>query len=96
VIGVSGRDLHAHIRARIGEALRSRSWSWLADTAGVPRSTLATQAGRPRFSVEVLVRVADTLEKDVTFFLPAEHRWSNRSDELLREITRLIDGVSEP
>jgi len=65
-----GRELHAHIRDEIARHLGRRSWSWLAREAGVPRSTLITQASRPKFSVEVLVRVADALGHEVSSFLP--------------------------
>ena len=68
------RQLHTHIRMRIELALGSRSWNWLSRTAGVPQSTLASQASKPKFSVYVLLRVAAALEKDVNYFLPEELR----------------------
>lgn len=51
-------------------ALKDRSWNWLAQESGVPQSTLATQLGKPKFSVDVLVRVSVALGKDIAYFLP--------------------------
>jgi CI repressor-like protein len=65
-----GRELHEHILAQIEHRLGHRSWKWLAEQSGVPRTTLITQADRPRFSVDVLVRIAGALERDVEYFLP--------------------------
>ena len=66
----NGRDLHTHIRTRIEFALDGRSWSWLARKCGVPQSTLASQKGKPRFTLGVLVSVANALERPITDFLP--------------------------
>jgi phosphohistidine phosphatase SixA len=46
---------------------------WLAEEAGVPRTTLVSQVRRGRFSLEVLVRVADALDAGVSDFIPSEH-----------------------
>lgn len=62
--------VHQHILTRVELALGRRTWSWLAREAGIPQSTLATQAGKPRFSIGVLVSVARALEKDISYFLP--------------------------
>lgn len=62
--------IHQHILGRVEEALGRRTWSWLAREAGIPQSTLATQAGKPRFSIGVLVSIARALEKDMSYFLP--------------------------
>lgn len=64
------RELHAFIRGEIERRLGPRSWSWLAREAKVPRSTLITQAARPKFSVSVLVRVAAAFDQDVSDLLP--------------------------
>lgn len=92
-----GRELHRHILERIERALGPRAWSWLAEEAGVPRSTLATQAAKPRFSVEVLLRVAQALNRDVTYFLPEVETNGARegaAEEALDEIARIIDRAS--
>lgn len=75
-----GRDLHAFILSRVRERLGDRSWSWLADEAGIPRTTLITQASRPRFSVDVLVNVAHALDRDVAYFLPGRGRTEPRDE----------------
>lgn len=67
---LKGRDLHLHILSRVEEELGSRSWNWLAEQAGVPQSTLATQVGKPKFSVDVLVKIAQALEVDLGHFFP--------------------------
>jgi len=36
----------------------------------VPQSTLSNQLSRPRFSLKVLLHVANALEKDLSFFIP--------------------------
>lgn len=59
-----------HILKRITEALDGRSWNWLAESSGVPQSTLASQSTKPRFSIETLVLVAHTLKKPVSWFFP--------------------------
>ena len=65
------RQLHGHILTRIELALGQRPWSWLAREAGVPQSTLVSQAAKPKFSVEVLLRIAMALDRPITYFLPA-------------------------
>ena len=57
-----GRELHEFILDQIERRLHGRSWAWLAREADLPRSTLMTQKRLPKFSVEVVVRVAETLE----------------------------------
>ena len=68
------RELHGHIRSRIELALGNRSWSWLSRATGVPQSTLSSQAAKPKFSVDVLVAVADALGREVSYFLPSPDR----------------------
>jgi hypothetical protein len=67
---MKGRELHEYIRVQIERRLGDRSWSWLAEQAGVARSTLASQRARPKFSIEVLVRVAGALNQELTALLP--------------------------
>jgi hypothetical protein len=55
---VRGRELHEFILAQVERRLGPRSWAWLAREADVPRSTLMTQKGRPKFSVDVVASVA--------------------------------------
>lgn len=62
----TGRALHLHVLERIERALEGRSWKWLAETAGIPQSTLSGQVNRPKFNLEALVRIAAALEKEVT------------------------------
>lgn len=64
------RQVHVEIRNRIERALGNRNWSWLAARSGVPPSTLSNQRLRPRFSIDVLVAIADALERPVAEFLP--------------------------
>ena len=88
------RQLHTHIRMKIELALGGRSWNWLSRTAGVAQSTLASQATKPKFSIQVLVGVAAALEKDVNYFLPEE--FSTASDDSAAEdvIDRIADIIS--
>jgi len=62
--------LHAEIRSRIEAELGERTWSWLAQASGIPASTLSNQINRPRFSLDVVSRIADALGKDITYFVP--------------------------
>jgi hypothetical protein len=87
------RELHTHIRMRIELGLGNRSWSWLSRTAGVPQSTLASQAGKPKFSVQVLLRVASALEKDVNYFLPDEMRQDPGGGAAEDAIDRIADII---
>lgn len=64
------REVHIHIRAQIEASLGGRTWTWLAMQSGIAQSTLAAQAARPKFSLDVLLAVADALEHELTFFLP--------------------------
>jgi hypothetical protein len=68
---MANRDVHAEIRSRIEAELGERTWSWLAQASGAPPSTLSNQVNRPRFTLDVPVRIAGALEKDLSHFLPA-------------------------
>ena len=71
---MGNKKLHRFILARIELALDGRSWGWLARTSGTPKSTLATQAAVPRFSVEVLIKVSSALGREMGWFLPNTRR----------------------
>lgn len=73
------REVHLQIRRKIEHALGGRTWTWLATEAGVPQSTLAGQAGKPKFSLDVLLAIAEALGEPVAAFLPDGH--SGGSDE---------------
>ena len=88
------RELHTHIRMRIELGLGNRSWSWLSRTAGVPQSTLASQAAKPKFSVHVLLRVASALERDVNYFLPEAMRPEPGGGAAEDAIDRIADIIS--
>jgi len=62
-------ELHRRIRERIESCLDDRTWRWLSEASGVPQSTLSNQLSRPRFSLKVLLHVANALEKDLSFFI---------------------------
>ena len=68
---MTDRTLHAEIRTRIKSELGGRPWSWLAQASGVPPWTLSNQVNRPRFSLDVLARIAVALEKDLRDLLPS-------------------------
>lgn len=72
-----GRAIHAHAKRQISVALGNRSWSWLADQIGVPQSTLAGQVGKPKFSLEVIWRIAQVLELDLHELLGLAKRKSD-------------------
>lgn len=76
-----GKSTHEGIRRRIEMLLDGRSWTWLAAKAGIPQSTLATQAGKPRFSVDVLLRVAHALDVDLVDLMPAPASQGQDSQE---------------
>lgn len=67
---MGSREMHEDIKRRIEEQLGSRTWSWLANASGVPQSTLASQAARPKFSLDVLVKLASALDVNVALLLP--------------------------
>ena len=87
------RQLHTHIRMKIELALGGRSWNWLSRTAGVAQSTLASQATKPKFSVQVLVGVAAALEKDVNYFLPEELKAESGGSASEDVIDRIADII---
>jgi transcriptional regulator with XRE-family HTH domain len=92
------RQLHGHILMRVQLALGRRSWSWLAREAGVPQSTLASQAAKPKFSVEVLVRIATALDRPITYFLPgpeANDAVKRAADDALAQIEDIIARARE-
>lgn len=64
------RHVHRHIKAHIEKELGDRSWNWLAEESGIPQSTLAGQASRPKFSLDVLLRIASALHRPPSDFLP--------------------------
>lgn len=89
------RDLHQGILARIELALGDRSWSWLSSKSGIPRSTLASQKGKPRFSVDVLVLIANALDRDVAYFLPptTRHPVRGATSDVLDKIRDLLEQL---
>ena len=88
------RELHTHIRMRIELGLGDRSWSWLSRAADVPQSTLASQAAKPKFSVQVLLRVASALERDVNYFLPDTMRTEPGGGAAEDAIDRIADIIA--
>ena len=91
---IRSREIHHHIRARIGEALGGRSWNWLAHESGVPQSTLAQQSSRPKFSVEVLWRISRALDVDFGYLLPGGPE-SDKEDEDMREALHRISEIAK-
>lgn len=90
------RALHEHVRGEIERRLGPRSWNWLADQAGVPRSTLATQRLKPRFSLTVIVRVASVLDIPVQVLLPPIERPQTANPiAVLRRIERLARAAAD-
>lgn len=75
--GGGGRALHVHLKRRIEAALGDRSWKWLADQIGVPQSTLASQVCKPKFSLEVVWRIARVLRLDIQELLCLPQRESD-------------------
>lgn len=71
------RTVHTRILASIEHALGERSWQWLADEAGVPQSTLSTQVGKPKFSLDVLYRICCALDLGLSEVL--EDAYGSRS-----------------
>lgn len=65
-----GRELHRFVRAQVIRRLGSRTWKWLAHRSGIPPSTLSSQVSRPKFSLEVVVRIAHALGEDPASLLP--------------------------
>lgn len=72
-----GRALHAHMKHQIQVALGDRSWTWLAEQIGVPQSTLAGQASKPKFSLDVAWRIARVLDLDLHDMLGLPNRKSD-------------------
>ena len=96
---LTGRPLHEHIRCQIELALGRRSWAWLAETSGVPQSTLSNQTSRPRFSIDVLMRVSAALDRPPSFFLPdagsPAASYDDRAAETLQALERLVDEARQ-
>lgn len=65
----TNRLLHKRILMQIERALAGRSWAWLSHASGVPASTLSNQVTRPKFTLDVLQRIAVALDRPITFFL---------------------------
>jgi hypothetical protein len=94
----ASRELHIHILMRIQLALGRRSMSWLARQAGLPQSTLASQAAKPKFSVVALVRIARALDRPIAYFLPgpdASDAVRRAADDALTEIEEIIARARE-
>lgn len=72
-----GRVLHWRVKTRISRALGDRSWKWLAKEIGVPQSTLASQVAKPKFSLEVVWRIACALDLDFNELLGLANRKSD-------------------
>lgn len=72
-----GRVLHSRVKEKIGKALGDRSWKWPAMQIGVPQSTLASQASKPKFSLEVVGRIACVLDLDLNELLGLPNRKSD-------------------
>lgn len=72
-----GRAFHIRVRRNIETALGERSWTWLAKEIGIPQSTLASQVGKPRFSLEVVARIAVVLKLDLHELLGLPKRESD-------------------
>lgn len=90
------RELHRFILERIELALGRRSWRWLSDETGIPQSTLATQRSKPKFSVDVLIAIANALDRPVTYFLPeAEHLEIGPAVDALEQIQRIIESARD-
>ena len=68
----TGQQLHEYVRDRIELALGPRSWSWLARQTGIPSSTLGSERNKPKFSLEVVLLVAEALDRDLSYFLPPD------------------------
>ncbi len=62
------RDVGAEIRAEMGR--QRLSMSALADSTGIPRSTLAHQINTGRLTVQSLTEIAKALGKEPTHFWP--------------------------
>jgi hypothetical protein len=94
---MTDRDLHLFIRQRIAIALAGRSWAWLAREAGLPQSTLAIQAAKPKFSIPVLWRISIVLRRRIDWYFPpldeALEVDSRSAFEALRRISDIVEGV---
>ena len=93
----NSRRVHEHIRTQIEGALCGRSVKWLAEEGGVSQSTLTAQMARPKFSLDVLLKVAPALREDIAYFLPHEVLASPPppADEALRAIEAIIEAWRE-
>ncbi len=99
-----GRELHRQIKDRVTLALGPRSWSWLARQSGIPKSTLLTQARRPKFALDVFLLIAHTLGKDIAYFLPpdvssrpgSENGLETRIARIERLLARQKNGAEHP
>lgn len=86
-----GRELQAYIRREIKRRLGSRSWTWLADAAGVRRTTLISQMSRSKISVEVLVGVAEALGAGPGDLLPPHGGPGPSTPRKLEAIARISE-----
>ena len=88
-------SLHQFIKKRIEASLSGRTVKWLAEASGVPQSTLSTQFARPKFSIDVLARVAGPLGLSVSEFFAEQHPPQQQehqvSDDLLVDLEDLIE-----
>jgi hypothetical protein len=89
----SGRELHCYVRRQIEEALGDRPWLWLAKASGVAPSTLSTQLNRPKFSLDVLARVAHALRVDIAYLLPGNDRSKPVVDNQVRELLLALESA---
>jgi len=89
------RSIHVLALGRIESALNGRPWSWLSEKSGVPQSTLSAQINRPKFTVDVLVAIADALEMSVADLLAPEGYDAGGQRELQQLLNRLEQLIRE-
>jgi len=93
---IVGRALHCYVRDRLRANLGSRSWTWLSEASGVPQSTLSNQLSKPKFSLEVIVRVAHALGIETASLLPppsAVDSDGSPADDPFEELARIVEEL---
>ena len=91
--------LHRAIYGRIVQQLAGRPQSWLCRESGVPETTLSYQLRNQKFTVEVLVSVADTLGVEVGWLLTGQGEKhgiaENACQAALARIAAVIDETRQ-
>lgn len=92
---MTDRSLHEYIKLVVEKRLAGRPTKWLSAESGVPQSTLSIQLTRPKFSLDVLSKIAPPLGLRISDFFPVEASDPKRSPETNTELLLDLEAMVE-